>query len=87
MRRRTEESIDVYGRLTAATYGGLLRKALSVDIDTARAHNLLLAAPFVDQRDVAAARAEAVAHNPDVVDLADAQLDENIDPDVNADEP
>ena len=86
-RWQTEESIDVYGRLTAQTYGDLLRRALRADIDTARAHNLMLVAPFVDQRDVAAARAVAIQAPPGALDVADAALDDDIDPDVDADQP
>ena len=46
----------------------------------------MLAPPFVDQKDVTATRAVAVAVKPDVADLADAALDENIDPNENADD-
>ena len=78
-RWQTEESINVYGRFTKESYGTLLRQALAVDVSTARAHNLLHAAPFVSAKDVAIVRAtELVAAEDDL---------DNVDPGDDADDP
>ena len=78
-RWQTEESINVYGRFTKETYSSLVTRALAVDVSTARAHNLMHAAPFVSAKDVAVARAACAVHS-------DADLDD-VDPNENADEP
>ena len=68
-------------RVSAASYSALITAAMAVSVTTARAHNLMHAAPFVDQHDVALARAAgAVEHE-------DTHLDADIDPTLDADEP
>ena len=80
-RWQTEDSIAVYGRLSAASYSALITAAMGVSVTTARAHNLMHAAPFVDQHDVALARAACAAEHDN------AHLDADIDPTMDADEP
>ena len=79
VRDAMEESINVYGRFTKESYGTLLRQALAVDVSTARAHNLLHAAPFVSAKDVAIVRATEIVAAEDGLD--------DVDPGYDADDP
>ena len=54
-------------------------KALAVDVNTARAHNLMQAAPFVSAKDVAIVRGTVVPPQDDALD--------NVDDDDDADGP
>ena len=55
----------------------LLKHALAVDVSTARAHNLMQAAPFVSAKDVAIVRGCPVP--PQEADLDDVNVDEDAD--------
>ena len=81
-RWQTEESINVYTCIGAAQYTAILRKAMAVRIDGARAATLAEAAPFIDIADVQRAR----HHNsPTLLDQV-ANVDQPLDPEHDADD-
>ena len=80
-RWQTDESINIYTCLGAEQYGTILRKAMAVRIDGARAATLANAAPFIDIDDVR--RAQAAAAEP--LAAAAERIDDEPDPEDDAD--
>ena len=84
-RWQTDESINVYSCLGASQYAGLLKAAMAVRIDGARAATLADAAPFIDILDVLRAQAASRDSAGGLARVVE-QIDDPADPDDDADD-